>query len=131
MAERTFRGFYFKPLDFFLRILLPYFFSSFVWGKSAQTKSSRKIPVKILQNLSNENPRRISAEAPGHIFGGSDSGCQNMQSMRALSQDVKGLAPAAANGEPGPGDDFAIAYPALEKEVEIGEVLKLLQPQEL
>ena len=60
------RNFIFGPPDFFRgfcrRIFSPHF-----CGKKCPEKSSRKIPGKILQNLYNKNPRRISAEGPGQL----------------------------------------------------------------
>ena len=48
------RIFIFQPPDFFVDSVAGFFLLIFV-GKSAQKKSSRKIPGKILQNLYNKN----------------------------------------------------------------------------
>ena len=49
------------------RSLSPDLFSSFLWEKVPR-QFCRKIPGKLLQNLHNKNPRRISAEGPGRLF---------------------------------------------------------------
>ena len=59
------RIFILEPPDFFADFVAGFFPLIIVGKKCPPEKSSRKIPVKILQNLHNKNLRHISAEGLG------------------------------------------------------------------
>ena len=65
MAERIFRGFLFLSRRIFSRIFSPDFFSSFLWGKSAQKNPPRKSPGKSSKIYTTKILRHISADWPG------------------------------------------------------------------
>ena len=56
LAERIFRGFLFLGRQIFPRILSPDFFSSFLWGKSAQKNPPGKSPAKSSKTYTTKIP---------------------------------------------------------------------------